>query len=46
MILHRQGERLSSYMQLNNKRIDNLVTMIKQQQNYTTNLLINMAFDW
>ena len=33
-------------MQLNNKLIDNLVTMIKQQQNDTANLLINMAFDW
>ena len=42
MILHRQGEHLSSYMQLNNKRIDNHVTTIKQQQNDTTNLLINI----
>ena len=46
MILHRQGEHLNSCMQLNNKRTDDLVTMIKQQQNDTANLLINMAFDW
>ena len=46
IILHRQGAHLSSYMQLNNKRIDNLVTMIKQQQNDTANLLMNMVFDW
>ena len=46
MTLHRQGEHLSSNMQLTNKRIDDLVTMIKQQQNDTANLLINMAFDW
>ena len=45
MTLRRQGEHLSSYIQLNNKRIDNLVTMIKQQQNDTDNLLTNMAFD-
>lgn len=46
IMVHRQGEHLSSYMQLNNKRIDNLVTMIQQQQNDTSNLLINMVSDW
>ena len=44
--LHRQGKHLSSYVQLNNKRIDNIITMIQRQQNKTNNLLINMAFDW
>ena len=45
MILRRHSEHLSSYMQLNNKRIDNLVTMIKQLQNDTAKLFNNMAFD-
>ena len=37
---------MSSYTQLNNERIDNLVVLIQQQQNDTSTLLINMAFDW
>ena len=46
IILHRQGEHLSSYVQLNNKRIGNLVTMTQQQQNDANTLIINMAYDW
>ena len=44
--LHREDVYLCSHLQLCNKRIDNLVTMTQQQQNDTSNLLINRAFDW
>ena len=46
IILHHYGEHMISYMQLNKKRIDNLVTLIQQQQNDASTLLIDMAFDW
>lgn len=45
IIIHLQGKHLSLYISLNNKSINNIITMI-QQQNDTAWLLTDIAFNW